>query len=289
MPTIPVPGCDGRLPVTAPARRLDLPPGCPSRMHQPLTWELHWATITQATVPPRWLCYTTIVTVGSPDDAELARLLAQLARLLVPGGDGAAPEPDGAAGRDTAPGSAGGQRGAGSPTAVSASEARALFQLVSSRGIAQGDLAGLLGLEKSTVSRLAAGMERKGWIRRGRDSGDQRYVRLYLTPQGTAVASRLWRAWQSRQRRLLAALTEEERAGLAAGLRGLLRGLSAEAPGNGAAVRPGASGRGAAGAGTPSAMPVSFRAAGTRSRSRSGGRNENRWRPGTRPLADSGA
>jgi len=111
---------------------------------------------------------------------------------------------------------------------VSGSEARALIELVQARGIAQGELAGLLGLEKSTVSRLAAGLERKGWVRRGRDEGNQRYVRLYLTAEGGAVAARLWDAWQSRQARILAALTEEERAGLSAGLRGLVRGLAAE-------------------------------------------------------------
>ena len=111
---------------------------------------------------------------------------------------------------------------------VSSSEARALIELVAARGIAQGELAGLLGLDKSTVSRLAAGLERKGWVRRGRDEGNQRYVRLYLTPQGGAVAARVWQAWQSRQARILAALSAEERAGLAAGLGGLVRGLAAE-------------------------------------------------------------
>jgi DNA-binding MarR family transcriptional regulator len=116
---------------------------------------------------------------------------------------------------------------AGQP-AVSASEARALTELLAAHGIAQGQLAALLGLEKSTVSRLAAGLESKGWIRRGRDEQNHRYVRLYLTPQGRAVADRLWQAWQSRQERILAGLTAEERAGLALGLRGVLRGLAAE-------------------------------------------------------------
>jgi DNA-binding MarR family transcriptional regulator len=111
---------------------------------------------------------------------------------------------------------------------VSASEARALIELVAARGIAQGELAGLLGLDKSTVSRLAAGLERKGWVRRGRDEDNQRYLRLYLTPQGGEVAARVWRAWQFRQARILAALSADERAGLSAGLRGLVRGLAAE-------------------------------------------------------------
>jgi len=154
----------------------------------------------------------------SVNDAELERLLTQLLRVVSPalaGDDGGASD-NGAVG-DTSPGDA-----------VSPSEARALIELVSARGIAQGELAGLLGLEKSTVSRLAAGLERKGWIRRGRDEGNQRYVRLYLTPEGRVVAGRVWAAWQSRQARILGALSAEERAGLSAGLRGLVRGLAAE-------------------------------------------------------------
>lgn len=112
--------------------------------------------------------------------------------------------------------------------AVSRSEARALSELLAARGIAQGELAGLLGLEKSTVSRLAAGLERKGYLRRGRDTGNQRYVRLYLTEEGRSVAARLWRGWHDRQARILGSLTEEERSGLAVGLRGLVRAISAD-------------------------------------------------------------
>src|SRR5215468_4623243 len=177
--------------------------------------------------------------------AELERLLAALLRMLTPAaapqgsspptgsdhagrpapdGTAAASAPDGAAAASAAPG---GTTAGGFPT-VTASEARALTELLAAHGIAQGQLAALLGLEKSTVSRLAAGLESKGWIRRGRDEQNHRYVRLYLTPQGRAVADRIWQAWQSRQARILAGLTAEERAGLATGLRGVLRGLVAE-------------------------------------------------------------
>jgi DNA-binding MarR family transcriptional regulator len=176
-------------------------------------------------------------------DAELERLLRQLLRVVSPAVTaepaeaGRAPRATGAAeGALAGPGSgtAPGPQPNGLPEheppipAVSASEARALIELVAARGIAQGELATLLGLEKSTVSRLAAGLERKGWVRRGRDEVNQRYVRLYLTPAGTAMADQVWRAWQSRQARILAALSDEERSGLSAGLRGLVRGLAAE-------------------------------------------------------------
>ena len=172
--------------------------------------------------------------------AELDQLLGVLLRMLSPGAGPPGSRPAGndhAAGAVPAravPGSAGsdgsgpGGSGPGGSPAVSASEARALTELLAAHGIAQGQLAALLGLEKSTVSRLAAGLEGKGWIRRGRDEQNHRYVRLYLTPQGRAVADRLWQAWQSRQERILAGLTAEERAGLALGLRGVLRGLAAE-------------------------------------------------------------
>src|SRR5215831_1350141 len=162
------------------------------------------------------------------EDADLDRLLARLLRVMNPAAAPAA----GAA----ADGEAQGERPVSEHTAatdagfpaVSASEARALIELLSARGIAQGQLAALLGLEKSTVSRLAAGLERKGWLRRGRDEENQRFMRLYLTPEGRVIAGQVWQAWQSRQARLLAGLTAEERAGLAAGLRGLVRGLAAE-------------------------------------------------------------
>jgi len=189
-----------------------------------------------------WLCYTTVVVNDPLNDTELERLLAQLLRLLSPAvAGGAGPVgPPGSAGTEdnvtaAGPGNGGyvgnvpdaGQAADGQ-LAVSASEARALIELVAARGIAQGELGSLLGLEKSTVSRLAAGLERKGWIRRGRDEGNQRYVRLYLTQEGGVIAARLWQAWQSRQARILGSLSPEERAGLSAGLRGLVRGLAAE-------------------------------------------------------------
>ena len=202
---------------------------------------------------------------SSIDDAELVGLLAQLLRVVNPAGAAGAVGPlaPSAALDDTlAPGAGQGTDASaadGSPAvtqeraaaatgtpqspdaetaadamsgmpipAVSASEARALIELVAARGIAQGQLATLLGLEKSTVSRLAAGLERKGWIRRGRDEDNQRYIRLYLTAEGQLIAVRVWRAWQSRQARIIASLSAEERAGLSAGLRGLVRGLAAE-------------------------------------------------------------
>jgi DNA-binding MarR family transcriptional regulator len=168
------------------------------------------------------------------EDADLDRLLAQLLRVVnpaaVPGAGAAAADGDKQAVTEHTAAAE-----AGFP-AVSTSEARALIELLAARGIAQGQLAALLGLEKSTVSRLAAGLERKGWLRRGRDEANQRFMRLYLTPEGRETAARVWQAWQSRQARILAGLSAEERAGLATGLRGLVRGLAEEGLLEGAAA-----------------------------------------------------
>lgn len=208
------------------------------------------------TVPPQLLCGTTVAVVNSsPDDAQLEQLLTQLLRAVaIPARPASAgvglPEayavsavtdagrPDGAGVPIPATAKIGALAGLAAdtrevtqkPPSVSSSEARALIELMSARGIAQGELAGLLGLDKSTVSRLASGLERKGWVRRGRDGDNQRYVRLYLTPAGGEIAGRVWQAWHSRQARLLANLSADERAGLSAGLRGLIRGLAAEGP-----------------------------------------------------------
>jgi DNA-binding MarR family transcriptional regulator len=174
---------------------------------------------------------------STPPDTELEPLLARLLQLVGP--------------------ARGGAGATGDAAVLSLSEARALVELLAARGIAQGELASLLGLEKSTVSRLAAGLERKGWLRRGRDEDNQRFVRLYLTPEGRAVAAQVWRAWRSQQARILGSLTAEERAGLAAGLRGLVRGLAAEGLlGDGPPVP-----RAAQPAGSPAAQPAGSPAA----------------------------
>jgi DNA-binding MarR family transcriptional regulator len=179
----------------------------------------------------RYNCWVNV----SAEDSELVELLTQLLRVVSPEGTGPGSPAGGnghlaAGGQDTGAGQPAAEQSAARPPlpVLSTSEARALIELVAARGISQGQLGTLLGLEKSTVSRLAAGLERKGWIERGRDEANQRYVRLYLTPEGSRVAAVVWQAWQSRQARILSGLSGREREGLAAGLRGLIRELAAE-------------------------------------------------------------
>jgi MarR family transcriptional regulator, organic hydroperoxide resistance regulator len=54
-------------------------------------------------------------------------------------------------------------------------------------GCSPGDAAGLLSLDPGTVSRLAAGLEQAGLLRRNQDRSDGRRLRLVLTRRGEAL------------------------------------------------------------------------------------------------------
>lgn len=108
---------------------------------------------------------------------------------------------------------------------ISFSELCALGELDDAGTLSQQDLSSRLGLEKSTVSRLAAGLERKGWICRERDPANRRFHRLTLTSPGRAATEQIGRAFSATHAALFDALTSAERAGLTLGLTGLIRAL----------------------------------------------------------------
>ncbi len=108
---------------------------------------------------------------------------------------------------------------------MSLSEVMALGELGDVEGMSQQELGQLLGLEKSTVSRLAAGLERRGWIARERTPSNRRFNQLRLTEEGRAVAERLGGELRARHEQLLGALTPAERDALVVGLAGLARAL----------------------------------------------------------------
>ncbi|WP_425957526.1 MarR family winged helix-turn-helix transcriptional regulator [Streptosporangium sp. DT93] len=142
-----------------------------------------------------------------PDDElrRLLRLLAKAGGLLEPQGPG--------------------------ELRLSLSEVFALGELSEGETLSQRELATRLGLEKSTVSRLAAGMERRGWLSRERDPANRRFYRLRLTEPGRAVAGEVGSGLRARHDVLFGELTDEERAGLALGLAGLARALRGGAHG----------------------------------------------------------
>lgn len=54
-----------------------------------------------------------------------------------------------------------------------------------------GELAAMTSVETSTLSRLVGSLERRGLLTRTRPEGDQRSVRIRLTPAGVTLAQRL--------------------------------------------------------------------------------------------------
>ena len=111
---------------------------------------------------------------------------------------------------------------------LSFSEVMALGELGDVESMSQQELGQLLGLEKSTVSRLAAGLERRGWITRERTPSNRRFYRLRLTETGLAVAEQLGSELRARHEQLLDALTPAERDALVVGLAGLVRALEGQ-------------------------------------------------------------
>jgi len=74
---------------------------------------------------------------------------------------------------------------------VSVSQCYAL-QAVADRGpLTVNELAAELYLDKSTASRLANGLEEKGYLARRRDEGDGRVIRLVPTEEGVAMRRRI--------------------------------------------------------------------------------------------------
>jgi DNA-binding MarR family transcriptional regulator len=61
-------------------------------------------------------------------------------------------------------------------------------------------LAGLLGMERTTVTRTLAPLERRGWVRATADDADHRSRRVELTAAGRAVAAKALPRWQRAQK-----------------------------------------------------------------------------------------
>jgi DNA-binding MarR family transcriptional regulator len=106
---------------------------------------------------------------------------------------------------------------------VSLSQAFALHELDTDTPLSQRDVAERLRLEKSSVSRLAAELERKGLLVRERDPDDHRQYRLRLTDQGRAIHAQMATTFHKQYQCWVAAMTHSERAALLKGLPALVR------------------------------------------------------------------
>lgn len=112
---------------------------------------------------------------------------------------------------------------------VSLSQGFALHELDTDPPLSQRDLAERLKLEKSTVSRMAADLERKELLVRERDPRNRRLYLLRLTDQGRAMHARMARTFHDDYVRWVAAMSPAERDALLVGLPALVRAIHADA------------------------------------------------------------
>jgi DNA-binding MarR family transcriptional regulator len=108
---------------------------------------------------------------------------------------------------------------------LSLSEVYALSLLAERAPLSQQELGAALGLEKSSVSRLAQQLAQKGWIQRERDARDSRLRMLRLTDTGAQLAEDLQIELSEAHATLFARLTPQEQAALLQGLTALRRAL----------------------------------------------------------------
>jgi DNA-binding MarR family transcriptional regulator len=106
---------------------------------------------------------------------------------------------------------------------ISMSQAFALHELDTDRRLSQQELADRLRLEKSSVSRMVAEMERKGLLVRERDPDNQRQYRLRLTARGRALHARMASTFHAQYESWVAEMTRTERDALLKGLPALVR------------------------------------------------------------------
>lgn len=101
---------------------------------------------------------------------------------------------------------------------VSISEAHTLMELARGARLSQKELAARLRLEKSTISRLAANLERRAWLTRTPDTHDGRVMWLQLTAAGRQAAERLAATRADLFTRILSRIPDAERGAVLAAL-----------------------------------------------------------------------
>lgn len=94
---------------------------------------------------------------------------------------------------------------------VSPGQSHALERLAMDGPMTMNEFAASLFLEKSSASRLANGLERRGYITRKPHPDNARFVQLDLTKRGRALFLKIERDLLAERREVLTGLTERER------------------------------------------------------------------------------
>jgi DNA-binding MarR family transcriptional regulator len=113
---------------------------------------------------------------------------------------------------------------------VSVSQAFAIHQLDTEPPPSQQELAEQLRLEKSTISRLVAQLERQGLVQRERHPDQPRRYRLRLTAAGRDRHAQIAAGFHQRYVRWIAAMAPADRDALLTGLAALLHAIHADHP-----------------------------------------------------------
>jgi len=108
---------------------------------------------------------------------------------------------------------------------ITTTQWQALGVLYHKPGLTHSELVDHMGIEPPSVTSLVNGMERKGWIKRERSDLDARVKRLHLTQRGRRLIESLRKATEPVERRMVAALTDNERDFLKSLLRTLVDSL----------------------------------------------------------------
>ena len=95
-------------------------------------------------------------------------------------------------------------------TGVSAGTWFTLALLAREDGMSQGELSQRFDIDPSRVTRLAKRLEREGLLRKKRDRGDKRVIRMYLTEKGRGLFEDLSDRRERFDRRVGAVLSPEE-------------------------------------------------------------------------------
>jgi DNA-binding MarR family transcriptional regulator len=84
-------------------------------------------------------------------------------------------------------------------TGLRATQFTVLATLAQVEPMTMSDLAELLGMERTTLTRNLRPLEAKGWVRGLADDADLRRRRIELTPKGRAAATRAIPTWRKAQ------------------------------------------------------------------------------------------
>ncbi|TFY99845.1 MarR family winged helix-turn-helix transcriptional regulator [Ramlibacter rhizophilus] len=113
---------------------------------------------------------------------------------------------------------------------LSLNEWRTMVVLASHPGVTATDVAECTGLDKMSVSRAVAALEKHGRLQRETDPRDQRRNLLKLNAQGMRLFRRIGATAKQREAQLFAGVSARELDMLGATLDKLLAGLGSAAP-----------------------------------------------------------